>query len=171
MHARTFVVLAAAAVALAAYAGWIALRPAPPRPLAEPAQQSESTTPTPAQSTRRPKTPEPKPKPKPEPEPEPEFVPEPVPEPERPPKQAPDSEPPRQPDLTPFDRARELYDQAANTLRSDRALTEAGTKALLEQAKLAIKDMDALAEPNDERHKRDLHRATEDLARLQARYR
>lgn len=153
MHARTFAVLATAAVALAAYASWIALD-----------RTGDASHPPKSNA------------PAPDPKPVPDSVPVPDPEPPNrrdptPVEPVPDPDPEPAPNqITPFDSSRELYHQAADTLRSGRSLDEAGTKALLEQARLAVKDMNALLEPGDEAQKRDLQRATEDLARLQARY-
>lgn len=68
-----------------------------------------------------------------------------------------------------FDYSRERYDSAAQMLRKgDRDARD--TRALMEQARLAVKDMDALLDADQPAHRRALNRATEDLIRLESRF-
>jgi len=70
-----------------------------------------------------------------------------------------------------FQGPRNLFESAATALRDpDATLSAASVTALLLQAKLSIKDMSALADPDQPAHAAELRRIEKDFAALQAEF-
>ncbi|MEM6991698.1 MAG: hypothetical protein AAF721_14420 [Myxococcota bacterium] len=165
MGSRTFAIAAAAAVALAGYAVWTTMRPraGDPGPTKAAANGDAAEHDTPARSPRgQPAAPKPKTRPR------------------RPkrgstsPAAAPQDEPAAEtgaspPPKTAFDFSRQRFDDAARELRNGPADPKS-QRALLEQAKIAVKDMEALLDEDIPSHRRDVTRSKETLVRLQARF-